>query len=164
MATGDKIQRKFLAHYIDSSFGGATPSYVRMGKDLEEYNIELNPDTETVKNILGENSTTVKGYEVSSSVDTYYAREGDALFTQLLSIVNSRSTGSDLETTVIDVQLWDETETTGVFNAYKENVIVIPQSLGGDTGGVQIPYQITYNGSRTAGTWDTSTSTFTAAT
>jgi len=57
MATGDKLERKYLIHYIDSSFGG-TPAYERIGKDLEEYNIELNPDVETIKNIWGETSNT----------------------------------------------------------------------------------------------------------
>ena len=49
-----KIERKYLAHYIDASFGGNTANYVRLGKDLEEYNEELNPDVEVKKNIIGE--------------------------------------------------------------------------------------------------------------
>ena len=49
------IERKRLAHYIDASFDatGNTPKYTRLGKDLEEYNLELNPDVEVSKNILG---------------------------------------------------------------------------------------------------------------
>lgn len=42
-----KIERKYLAHYIDSSFNGTAANYVRLGKDLEEYAIEMNPDSET---------------------------------------------------------------------------------------------------------------------
>ena len=158
MANGDKMERKWLAHYIDSNFGSGTASYIRLGKDLEEYNIELNPDSETIKNILGENNTNDKGYEVSSNVDTFFAREGDALFAHLSDIVNNRSVGSELETTAVDV-LVDSTGT--VVWAYRENVLIIPQSIGGDTSGIQIPYQIIYNGSRTSGTWDVSTKTFT---
>lgn len=160
MAAGDKLERKYLIHYIDSSFGG-TVSYVKVGKDLEEYNIELNPDVETIKNIWGETSNTVKGYEPSSSVDTFYAREGDPLFTQLATIINTRSTGVKLETTVVDLLV---TEAGTVVWAYRENVLVVPQSMGGDNGGVQIPYEIMYNGDRTAGTWDKDTKTFTPAT
>ena len=159
MAAGDKLERKYLIHYIDSSFGG-TVSYVKVGKDLEEYNIELNPDVETIKNIWGETSNTVKGYEPSSSVDTFYAREGDPLFTQLATIINTRSTGVKLETTVVDLLV---TEAGTVVWAYRENVLVVPQSMGGDNGGVQIPYEIMYNGDRTAGTWDKDAKTFTPA-
>jgi hypothetical protein len=42
-----KMQRKFFQLYVDSSMNGTTASYYRLGKDLEELNIELNPDTES---------------------------------------------------------------------------------------------------------------------
>ena len=156
-----KIERKYLAHYIDENFGTGTASYTRLGKDLEEYSIEMNPDSETKKNILGETSTVVKGYEPSGNVETYYAYEGDALFTKLAAIVNNRSTGSELETTVVDVLV---TASGTVTWAYREDVIVIPQSIGGDTGGVQIPVEVHYNGNRTAGTFNLETKAFTPAT
>ena len=159
MATGDKVERKYLAHFIDSSFGDATTTYVRLGKDLEEYNIELNPDIETKSNILGESSNVVKGYEPTGSVDTFYAYEGDPMFTQLAKIVNERLTGTALQATVVDV-LVDSTGT--VTWAYREDVVVLPQSIGGDGAGVQIPFEINYNGNRTAGTFDMSTKAFTA--
>ena len=39
MAVTGKINRKYMAHYIDagSLCGGLTPKYERLGKDLEEY-------------------------------------------------------------------------------------------------------------------------------
>jgi hypothetical protein len=161
MATGDKVERKYLAHFIDSSFGDATPAYTRLGKDLEEYNIEMNPDIETKNNILGESSNVVKGYEPSSSVDTFYAYEGDPMFTQMAKVINDRLTGTALQTTVVDV-LVDATGT--VIWAYRENAIVVPQSIGGDGAGVNIPFEIKYNGSRKKGTFDMSTKAFTEAT
>lgn len=158
---GEKIERKYLAHFIDASFGNETANYIRLGKDLEEYNIELNPDVETLKNILGETSNNVMGYEPSGSVDTYYAYVGDPLFEHLSEIANERSTGSQLKTTVVDVLL----NSKGVITwAYREDVLVIPQSIGGDTGGVQIPFEIMYNGNRKKGTFDMTTKTFTEET
>lgn len=155
---GQKYERKYLAHYIDASFGGSTANYVRLGKDLEEYNIEMNAETETKRNILGETSTKIKGYEPSGDVDTYYAEEGDALFTHLSDIVNNRSTGSELETTVIDVLV---NSSGTVVWAFRENAVIVPKNIGGDPAGVQIPFEIHYNGSRTAGSFDTSTKKFT---
>lgn len=156
-----KIERKYLAHYIDSNFGESTASYSRLGKDLEEYNIEMNADSETKKNILGESSTVVKGYEPSGDVDTFYAYEDDPLFTHLASVINGRETGSTLETTVVDVLISAAGE---VVWAYRENVIVIPKSIGGDTGGVQIPFEVHYNGGRTAGSFNLETKVFTPST
>lgn len=156
-----KIERKYLAHFIDATFGsGNTPNYVRLGDDLEEYNIELNPDVEVTKNIKGEQSVKHNGYEVQSEVDPYYAVVGDALFTKLASIANGRLTGDDCMTTVVDVLL--ASDGTVVW-AYKEDACVVPKTLGGDTSGVQIPFSVYNAGNRVSGTWDNSTKTFTPA-
>lgn len=161
MPTTEIMERKWLAHYIDETFNGATPSYARLGKDLEEYTIEMNPDSETTKNILGENSTRVKGYEPQGSVDTYYAYEGDALYSKLEDIINERSTGSTLCTTVVDVLV----NSSGVVQwAYREDAVIVPQSIGGDTAGIQIPFEVHYNGNRTSGTFNVTTKTFTPQT
>lgn len=152
-----KIERKYLAHYIDASFGGAV-NYVRLGKDLEEFNEELNPDVEIKKNILGEQSVVHNGYEVQTEVDPFYAYTGDPLYEHLALIANERKTGDDCITTKVDV-LVDEEGT--VLWAYREDVWVIPNSIGGDTSGVQIPFTVYSAGNRVAGTWDTKTKTFT---
>ena len=60
----NKIERKYLAHFIDASFGtgSATPNYIRLGADLEEYNLDMNPDIEVSKNILGDSTIKHNGY------------------------------------------------------------------------------------------------------
>ena len=161
MPTQQKIERKYLAHFIDASFGGTTPDYVRLGQDLEEYNEELNPDVEVKKNILGEQSVQHNGYEVQSEVDTYYAYTGDPLFEQLSDIANERKTGDDCKTTKVDVLLKPDGT---VIWAYREDVKVIPSSVGGDTSGVQIPFTIYNAGNRVKGTFDVATKTFTPGT
>ena len=92
MAVTGKIDRKYMAHYIDagSLCGGLTPKYERLGKDLEEYNVELNPDTETSKNILGESTFKHNGYEVSSDADPFYADTTSDLFTALQKTITSK--------------------------------------------------------------------------
>ena len=156
-----KLERKYLAHYIDASFGGETVNYVRLGKDLEEYNEELNPDVEVQKNILGEQSVNHNGYEVQSDVDPFYAYEGDPLFDKLCEIANERKTGDDCLTTKVDVLV----DAAGKVQwAYKEDVYVVPNTVGGDTSGVQVPFTCYNAGNRVKGTFDTSTKKFTAST
>lgn len=157
MAAGAKIERKYLAHFIDAGFG-STVNYVRLGKDLEEYNEELNPDVEINKNILGEQTVQHNGYEVQSEVEPFYAREGDALFTQLCTIANERKTGDDCKTTKVDVLL---SESGTVVWAYREDCYVVPNTVGGDTSGVQVPFTVYNDGNRVSGTWDTTKNTFT---
>lgn len=52
------IERKYLAHFVDAAFDTTytETEYVRLGKNLEEYSEELNPDVEITHNILGEQS------------------------------------------------------------------------------------------------------------
>ena len=153
-----KIERKYLAHFIDASFGGEASNFVRLGKDLEEFIEELNPDVEVKKNILGEQNVVHNGYEVQSEVDPFYAYTGDPLFEQLSKIANERLTGDDCKTTKVDVLLKED---GSVEWAYREDVYVVPNSVGGDTSGVQIPFTVYNAGNRVAGTWDTKTKTFT---
>ena len=152
-----KIERKYLAHYIDAGFGSEV-NYVRLGKDLEEFLEELNPDVEVKKNILGEQNVVHNGYEVQSEVDPFYAYTGDPLYEQLALIANERKTGDDCKTTKVDVLLKEDGT---VEWAYREDVYVVPNSVGGDTSGVQIPFTVYNAGNRVAGTWDTKTKTFT---
>ena len=158
MAANAPMERKYLAHYIDATFGGSTPNYARLGEDLEEYNEELNPDIEQKKNILGDSRVIHNGYEVSSDVEPYYAYEGDPLWEKLSEIAMERKTGSDCVTTKVDVL----TNASGtVVWAYREKVYIIPSSIGGDTSGVQIPFTVYNAGERVKGTFVPSTKKFT---
>ena len=153
-----KIERKYLAHFLDASFGAEPVDYVRLGQDLEEYNEELNPDVEASKNILGEQSVKHNGYEVSSEVEPFYAHYDEPLFEKLAEIANERKTGDDCVTTKVDVLL---SESGDCVWAYREKVWVVPNSIGGDTSGVQIPFTIYNAGERVKGTFDIATKTFT---
>ena len=153
-----KIERKWLAHFIDAAFSSANPEYVRIGKDLEEYNEDLNPDVEVKKNILGEQNVTHNGYEVSSEVEPFYSEYDEALSTKILGIANERATGDQCKTTKVDVLL---NEDGTVAWAYREDVWIVPNSVGGDTSGVQTPFTIYNAGNRVRGTFDMSTKAFT---
>lgn len=159
MAVTGKIDRKYMAHFIDASFGGGSAEWVRLGKDLEEYSVELNPDTETSKNILGEESFKHNGYEASSSADPYYAEVDDPLFEHLQEIVDERAKDDKLKTKALEVHMWDGDDTSYV--AYQQECYVVPTSYGGDTSGYQIPFTVYYTGARVKGTYNASTKTFT---
>lgn len=165
------LERKYLAHYIDAAFDTTeehtTANYVRIGKNLEEYSEELNPDVEVTKNILGEQSVQHSGYEVQADVDPfYYESEEDALSKKLMEIANNRSTGDACKTTMVDVLLKPGEALDGepeVVWAYREDVYVIPNSVGGDTSGVQIPFTVYKAGNRVKGTFVLGTRKFTVS-
>ena len=68
-----KIERKFLAHFLNVAEPGKEAAYERLGKDLEEYKAELSAQVDKLKNILGQTTVVISGYEKSGAVEPYYA-------------------------------------------------------------------------------------------
>lgn len=146
-----KLKRSYLLHFINANMktNDSNPNWFLIGKDIEDMSVELNPDTETKKNILDEVVTNDNGYEPSVSADTYYADTKDSIYEPLKNIMMNRLTGDDCKTDFLEIII-DTTGTT--HSAWKENIVVKPQSYGGATGGVNIPYKISFDGGRTEGT------------
>lgn len=160
-ADSAKIKRKFMAHFINSAAPGEEAVFCRLGKDLEEYNVEMNANVDTKSNILGETSVSLDSYQPQATADPYYAEIGDPLFERLQAIVDDRQTLDDLKTDVVEVHLWEE-PTSGAYTAYKQEAIIEVSSYGGDTTGYQIPFVVHYVGERVKGTFNLTTKTFTA--
>lgn len=162
-----RLERKYLGHFIDEKFDLTyeNTNYIRLGKDLEEFNEELNPDVSSTENILGETTTSFNGYEASGSVEVFYYDNEGELEDKLLDIAMNRIKGDECKTTYVSV-LMDPPEQAGgkpkVIKAWREDVYVIPQSVGGDTSGVQIPFTVNFDGNRVMGTFDLDTKKFTA--
>ena len=155
-----KIERKYLAHFINTAAQGDA-AYERLGKDLEEFSAEMSAQVETKKNILGESSILISGYEKTASVEPYYAEEGTALFERLQGILDDASVLDQLKTDVVEVKLWNETQ-EGVYPAIREEAYIEIVSYGGDTTGYQIPFKLHYTGNRVKGSFDVATKAFTS--
>ena len=155
-----KIKRQGLAHYINTAPSKETAAYELLGLDLEELNIELNPEVETKRNILGQTTVNLSSYEAQASVEPYYADEGTGLHTFLQDIIDNRKVLDDAKTDVIEVHIWEES-TSGGYTAYKESAVIEITSYGGDSTGYQIPFNIHYLGDRVKGKFNPSTKTFT---
>lgn len=158
-----KIERKYLAHFINAA-ALAEPEavYERLGKDLEEFSPELSAQVDTKKNILGESSIVISGYEKTGKVEPYYAETGSKLFERLQDIIDNSRVLDDLKTDVVEVKLWDNAE-DGVYPAISEEVYLEVTSYGGDTTGYQIPFTLHFTGNKVKGTFNVTTKTFTAA-
>ena len=156
-----KIERKYLAHYIDAAVNGEA-AYEQLGKDLEEFSPELSALVETKKNILGNTSIVISSYEKTASVEPFYAEKDSALFNRLQAIIDDELVLDELKVNVVEVKLWDAKE-DGVYPAIREEAYVEINSYGGDTTGYQIPFTLHYTGKKTKGTFDVSTRVFTEA-
>lgn len=156
-----KIERKFMAHFINAG-EGEEAVYERLGKDLEEFSPEMSAQVETKKNILGETSVVISGYEKTAAAEPFYAEAGSALFNKLQAIIDGNLVLDDLKTDVVEVKLWEQAE-ADAYPAVKEEAYIEVNSYGGDTTGYQIPFTVHFTGSKVKGTFDIGTKSFTAA-
>ena len=155
-----KIERKYLAHYINTAAEGEA-EYQRLGKDLEEFSPELAAQVDTKRNILGETAIVISGYEKTAAVEPYYAEAGTGLFQRLQQIVDGNLVLDQLKTDVVEVKLWEGQEGTA-YPAIREEAYIEVISYGGDTTGYQIPFTLHYTGCKEKGTFDVTTKKFTA--
>lgn len=154
-----KIERKYMAHFINAAKDGEAV-YERLGQNLEEFSPEMSAQVETKKNILGESSVVISGYEKTASVEPFYAQKGSALFARLQEIIDGDLVLDDLKAEVVDVKLWDGDQ-AGSYPAVKEAVYIEITSYGGDTTGYQIPFTLHYTGEKVKGNFNLTTRTFT---
>ncbi len=158
-----KIERKYLAHYINAAApGGESAVYERLGKDLEEFSPELAAQVETKKNILGQTSVVISGYDKTGAVEPYYAEKDSLLFTRLQDILDEGRVLEDVKTDVVEVKLWEQNE-DGTYPAIREEAYIEITSYGGDTTGYQLAFTLHFTGSKTKGTFNVTEKIFTAA-
>ena len=157
-----KIERRYMAHYLNAAFGSGEASYTRLGQDLEEYAPELTANVEKKSNILGQTSVVIDSYQKQGEVSPYYAEKGDPLFEKLQSIIDNDLVLDDLKTDIVEVKLWDA-QSSGAFPAVREECYIEVSSYGGDTTGYQIPFNVHYTGVKTKGTFDPAAKKFTQA-
>ena len=155
-----KIERKYLAHYINVSVGSVAAQYELLGDELEEFTVEMSAQVEKKKNILGQNSISITGYEKTGEVAPYFAEQGDPLFEKLQAIIDGDLTLDACRAAMVEVKLWEGEGTA--FPAIREECFLEITSYGGDTAGYQIPFTVHYTGVKEQGIFAPDTKTFTA--
>ena len=150
-----KLEREALATYLDAGFHTKTDEAAKanfeiIGDDIEDMSVELNPDTEQIKNILGQTRTRDKGYSPSMDADPFYADPDKALYPKIRDIAMERLKGDDCKTLLLEVIVEDTSAET--HKAYLREVMVKPQSYGGSTEGLNYPFKVAEDGECVKGT------------
>lgn len=154
LAEGQKAERKLLVTAVnvgDSiTRGDGTPEWQIVGVGVENSVIEYNPDIETLTDILGITTTTVKKLEVSQSLEPMTIRGGSKLQVKLY---NQIKYGKLSELAMYDVMLINAY--AGTEGAYEAEVhkgcTVTPQSIGGDSN-IDMPISINFSNDKIHGT------------
>ena len=150
-----KLNREALAHFLDTTFNTSVADVAKatfeiIGGDIEEMSVEMNSDTEQVKNILGQTRTVDNGYTPSMDADPYYANPDKKLYPKLRDIAMKRLKGDACKTLMLEVIVEDTEAETHL--AYVREVMVKPQSYGGGTEGFNIPFGVSEDGASVEGT------------
>lgn len=156
----EKIKRSLFATFINTTPGDGSPTWAKMGKGITSQKISYNPTVTTEQYIDEDNAYSSVDSYAPSLDGTQTCYKGEPVFEYIEALRQKRAVGTDLETEVLFVYLYDGTE-----NAYKaeKNACVIQLGdYGGDGGGsVQLTYTIGLNGDPEQGTATISNSTVT---
>ncbi len=144
-----KLEREAMAHYLDTKFNtkvadAEKAEFEIIGDDIEEMSVELNSDTEQIKNILGQTKTKDNGYTPSMEADPFYADPEKKLYPKLLDIAMNRLKGDKCKTLMLEVIVEDTAAEN--HKAWLREVMVKPQSYGGSTEGFNIPFTVNEDG------------------
>lgn len=143
-----KLDRNRLMFF--ASFNGT--AWEALGKDNDDLSKELNPDTETSKNVLGETTFQHSGYEPEVEVDPYYADEDSVLYEKLSAAAMQELYGdSDIKGYFVECIFDTVNAGAGTMSGtgYKREAYIVPQSTGGDTSGLGIPFTVNPVGAQT---------------
>lgn len=159
------IKREEFMVFADVSNTSGTPEWELIGDKVEEMSLEMNPNVETVRDVTGNTSTTLDKYEVQTSVAPMRAKRDSKLFAILYDIVKEEKTLSDVERNFLCVNVFDKTGEgeSATYAAWTQNGVIAVQSYGGNTQGLDIPFNIHWAGKKTHGTFNPTTKAFTAA-
>lgn len=160
---GIKAVRKLLKTYVDVS-DSETPEWELVGRGVEDSSLELNPNTETVTDILGITETSVTKWETSQSLDPNTVRGGSKLNFKLHEIWVNKTPEKLSQFKVLIVYNYVNGDTDSTFEAeMQENCTINITSIGGSAY-VDMPIEITFSNESTKGTvtYTGTTPTFTA--
>lgn len=149
VSDGVKVARKLLMTYVDVS-DSTTPEWEIVGRGVEESAIELNPEAETVTDILGITETSITKWEATQTFEPNTVRGGSKLNMKLHQIWQDKTPEKLTQFKVLLVYAYLGTSNNFEAEMHK-NCTVNPTSIGGSAY-VDMPIEITYSNDITKGT------------
>ncbi len=145
MADIEKIKRSKFAAFINTTPGGASETWARMGKGFTSQTISYNPESTTEQYIDEDSSTTTIDRYAPTMDGQQTAYKGEPVFEYIDGLRKKRAIGADAETDVLLVYLYGgASDDATTFPAEKQHVSVQIDDFGGEAGGT-LPVNFTIN-------------------
>jgi len=156
-----RAKREQLILFMNTGTSSA-PVWSVIGRDIEDLSRTMNYDVQSKNNILGEASVDVTKGPQTTTVDPVKMDNDDPVAERLYDIYAKNLDGSDVENDFVEVSAFKQAG-AGEYEAFRQNGAISLTSFGGDTTGVNAPFEINWKGERVAGTFNPTTKTFTPA-
>lgn len=150
LGTGVKAARKLLRTYVNVGTESEKEWFI-VGSGVEDSSIELNPNTESVTDILGVTTTDVTKWEPAQSFDPFTIKGGSALAFKLHEIWTNKTPELLSQFEVLIVYKYIGEESSGYEAELQENCTINITSIGGSAY-VDMPIEISYSNDSTKGT------------
>lgn len=147
-----KIDRTEWADFLNTTPKAEKPTWAIIGVGISDMSTDYNAEVSEEKWIIHKNATkTVDSYALTSGAEQT-AYKGDPVFDFVDDIRYRLKTGTDAETTLLEVDKYSVTDedTTPKYRARLWNVAISIESNKGETA--QVNYTINYQGDPTFGT------------
>ena len=160
MAKAKRNTYKIFMNVAEAS--ASSKEWEIIGKDIEELSRELNNEVNSFTNILGETEVEVtKGNQVTSC-DPVKFRDDSKASKILYNIYKNDSELSDVEKEFVEVNTsMPVSGKDDEYEAFMQTGAIDLKSWGGDTTGINSPFDINWLGEKTYGTFNPTTKTFT---
>lgn len=158
-----KVKRSEFALFLDTTPSATNPTWSRVGEGVTTGTVNYNPEVITETYIHEDTATsTLERYAPALTLEAQCINT-DAVFEFIDGLRRTRAVGSDAETDMLLVYLYETPTSTDKYPAELQPVTIQIDSFGGD-GGVtnRINFTISFRGDPTAGTYDVSANSFTA--
>lgn len=160
-----KAKRNSYKIFMDvSETSASAKEWEIIGKDIEELSRELNNEVNSFTNILGETEVEVtKGNQVTTC-DPVKFRDDSKASKILYGFYKNDSELSEVERDFLEVNTsMPVSGSQGEYDAFMQKGAVDLKSWGGDTSGLNSPFDINWLGAKTYGTFNPTTKVFTPA-
>lgn len=134
--------------------------YEVIGKGIEELSRDMNNEVESTTDILGNTETTVTKGPQTTSVDPLKFERDSKASKIMYDIYKNDLELSDVEKEFVEV-FTEDVESEGEYAAFKQKGAIDLKSWGGDTKGINTPFDINWIGEKTQGTFNPTTKVFT---
>lgn len=127
------------------TYAASASGWEALGKDNDDLSKELNPDTESSKNVLGEATFRHSGYEPEVGIDPYYIDPSRKMYARIRENAIEENYGeNDLLGLFAEAYYETANKETRTMTGYcfVRQAWFVPESVGGDTTAFAVPVTV----------------------